>query len=93
MSFANKIEPSVSEWIFRDKHENAFKNFPSCHVFEKIGVATLKNGVFSHFWKIIELNQDVQQTSLISEIKGWNKLFQMRRISNLSHAPLEGGGR
>ena len=56
---ANNMAPSVSEWIFRDEHESRFKNFPSRHVFEKIGVATPKNGVFSHFGKIAELNHGV----------------------------------
>ena len=47
MSFANKIAPGVSE------------RFPSREVFEKIGVKTPKKSVFSHFWKIVELNADV----------------------------------
>ena len=49
MSFTNKMAPSVTEWIFRAEHEPGFKNFPSRHIFEKIGVATPKNDVFSHF--------------------------------------------
>ena len=49
MNFANKMAPSVFEWIFRAKHESMSKNFPSRHVFEKIGVETPENGVFSHF--------------------------------------------
>ena len=69
MSFANKMAPGVSEWICHAEHESGCKNFPSRHVFEKIGVATPKNGVFSHFWKIVELNHDVLQVSLILETK------------------------
>ena len=76
------MAPSVSEWIFRVEHESGFENFPSHHVFEKIGVEPPKNGVFSHLWKIVELNHDLLQTSLISEIKGWNKPFQMSPMWN-----------
>ena len=70
MSSANKMAPSVSEFIFRAEHEAEFKNFPSRYFFEKIGVAIPKNGVFSHSQKIVELSHDVVQTSLLSEIKG-----------------------
>jgi len=49
MGFANKMAPSVSEWIFRAKHEFRVKNIPSRHVFEKKGVETPKNSVFGHF--------------------------------------------
>ena len=66
----NKVVPSVPEWIFRAEHEWGLKNFPSRHVFKKIGGGTLKNVVYSHFKKIVELNHDVLQTSLISEIIG-----------------------
>ena len=79
---ANKITPSVSEWIFHAEHESRFKNFPSRRVFKKIGVATPKNGVSSHSWKIEELNHGVLQTSIIWEIKGWNKPFQMSHMPN-----------
>ena len=39
VSFANKMAPGASEWIFHAEHESGFKNFPSRHIFEKIGVA------------------------------------------------------
>ena len=74
---ANKMAPSVSECIFRAEHESGFKNFSSRHAFEKIEIATPKNGVFNHFWKIVEPNHDVLQTSLISKIEGWYKPYQM----------------
>ena len=82
MSFANKMAPSVSEWIFRAEHKSGFENFLSRHVFEKIGVETPKNCVFNHFWKIVVLNHDLLQTSQTSEIKGWNKPFQMSPMLN-----------
>ena len=49
MSLVNKMAPSVFEWIFHAEHESGFKNFPSRHVFEKMGIANSKNGVFIHF--------------------------------------------
>ena len=70
MSFANKMALSVLEWIFRAEHESGFKNFLSRHVFDKIGVETPENGVFSHFRKMVELIHDVLETSLVYEIKG-----------------------
>ena len=48
MSFGDKMAPSVSEWIFRAEHESGLKNFPSRHVFEKIGVA-----YYGIIWRII----------------------------------------
>ena len=54
------------------------KNFPSSQVFEKEkGVETTKNSVFDHFWKIVELNTDVLEPSLLSEIDKWSLLFKM----------------
>ena len=75
----------VSEWNFRAENESEFKNFPSRHVVEKIGVATLKKAFLALFWKIVELNHDVLQTSLISKIKSWNKLFQMKAEKILTY--------
>ena len=49
ISFANKMAPSVSKFIFHAKHESGFKTFLSRHDFEKIGVETPQNGVFSNF--------------------------------------------
>jgi len=59
--------------------------------FRKKGVETPKNSVFGHFWKIVKLNADMLQTSLISEIKGWTMPFQTSPKPNWSHAPLEQG--
>ena len=57
--FANKITPGVSEGIFL---------LLSFQVFEKKGVETPKNSVFGYFCKIVELNTNVLETSLLSEI-------------------------
>ena len=54
-----------------------FKNFPSRQIFEKKGIETLKNSVCAHFWKIVELNTDVLEPSLVSEIDNWFLLFKM----------------
>ena len=52
MSFANNMAPSVSEWIFRAEHESGFKNFPSRHIFKKVGVAAPKTAFLAIFEKL-----------------------------------------
>ena len=53
----------VSEVILRAVHESGDRQ-----LFENREVETLKNSVFVHFWKIVELNTDVLEPSLLSEI-------------------------
>ena len=80
MGFANKIAPGVFEGILRTEHE--FKNFLSRQVFEKKRGLTLKNSVFGHFWKIVELNTDMLEPSLLSGIGNWSLLFNMNPKPN-----------
>ena len=72
MGIANKMALDVSENILRAEH---ISDFLSSKVFEKKGVEPLKNSVFGHFWKLIELNTDVLGPSLLSEIDNWFLLF------------------
>ena len=51
---ANRMALGVIELIFQ--------------VFEKKEVKTLRNSVFGHFWKIVELSTDVLKPSVLSEI-------------------------
>ena len=69
MGFANEMAPGVSEGILRAEHES--QNYTSSQVFEK-KFQTAKNSVFDHFWKIVELNTDVLEPSLLSEIDNWS---------------------
>jgi len=52
MGFANKMTPSVPEWIFRAEHEFGVKNIPSRHVFEKKGLKPLKIAFLAIFEKL-----------------------------------------
>ena len=79
----------VSEGILRTKHESRFKNFPSRQVFEKKGDETPKNSVFGHFWKIVKLNTDVLEPSILSELDNWSLLIQMSPKPNCLQAPLK----
>ena len=62
MGFSNKMAPAVFEGILWAKRKSEFKNVPLRLVFEK------KAG---HFWKIVELNTDVLESSLLSEVDNW----------------------
>ena len=45
-----------------------------------------ENSVIGHFCKIVELNTDVLEPSLLSEIANWSLLFKMSLKPNGSHA-------
>ena len=62
MDFVNKLAPGASEGILPSSRE----------VFEKKRVETPKGIVFGHFWKIVELNSDMLEPSLFSEIDNWS---------------------
>ena len=59
MDLSNKTAPGVSEGILHAEQES------SDQVFEKKGVETSKINVFSHFWKIVDINTYVPEPSLI----------------------------
>ena len=64
-----------------------------CEVNTNLGTKTfhqtIKNIVFGHFWKILDLNTDVLEPSLLSDIDNWSLLFKMSPKSNWLYAPLE----
>ena len=59
--------------------------------FQEKEIETPKNSVFGHFWKIVELNTDVLEPSLLSEIDNWFLLLKMSLKPNWLHAPLSRG--
>ena len=68
----------LSEGILSTEHQSRFKNFPSHQDgFQKKRVENPKNSVFGHFWKIVELNTNVLEPSLLSEINNWSLLYKM----------------
>ena len=62
MGFANNMSSGFTKVFF----ESGFKNFPSRQIFGKKGVKPLKC-VCDHFWKIIELNSEMLEPSLLPE--------------------------
>ena len=76
---------NISERILRDEREY----FPSRQVFEKKAVGIQKTSVFGHFWKIVELNTDGQQQSLLSGISNWFLFFKIRPEPNWLHSRLK----
>ena len=57
--------------------ESEFTKFPKRQVFGEKGVEISKNKVFAHFLKIGELNTDLVEPLLLSEIDNWSLLFKM----------------
>ena len=70
------------------ENESGFKN-PSRQICEKKEVKVPKNSVFGHFWKIVELNTDMVEPSLFSEIDNWSLLFKMNPKPNWLDARLK----
>ena len=68
MGFANNMALGVSEGIFRAEHES--KTFLHVRFWEK-AVENPNNSIFLHFCKIVELNIDVLEPLLLSEIDKW----------------------
>ena len=89
MGFANKMASGISGDILRAEDESGFKNFNHVSVSRKKGDETSKNSVFNYFWKIVELNIDVPEPSLLSEIDNWPLLFKISAKPNLLHVPLK----
>ena len=75
MGFAIKMVPGVSEGILRAEHKSV-KIFPTRQAFEKRRLKTLK---------IVELNTDVLEPMLLSEIVSSPILFKM----SPKHVPLK----
>ena len=58
---------------------------------ESKGVETPKNSILGHFWKIIELNTDMLEPLLLSEINNWSLLFKMSPKPNWLYVLLKEG--
>ena len=84
MGFVKKMAPAASEGILRTKHECGFKLNYIC---EEKGLQTLKISFFPIFEKILEINTEVLEPSILSEIDNWSLLFKMSL--NWLHAQLK----
>ena len=57
---------------------------------KKKGVEAPTNSVFDHFWKIVELNTDALEPSLLSEIDNWSLLLNWSLHGGfMSRVPIE----
>ena len=79
----NKMAPGVSEGLFHAE------TFDHVRFSRKRELKPLNIPFFGHFWKIVELNTDVLEPSLLSEIDNWCLLFKMSPKPML--APLKWG--
>ena len=81
------MAPGISEGILPTEHKSEIK--PGNHhvmFSRKRGVETPKSSVFGNFWKIVELNPDVLEPLLLSEIDNWSLFFKMSQKLNWLHA-------